>query len=91
MFQGDRQMVSMMESTYKEIQIELQKVKEQKELMQMEEKVQELVKQKIEKIKKEHQKKKKIIKGEQSPKLEKHMPGSTESHKEDEAISTQGE
>ena len=57
-------MVSMMESTYKEIQIELEKLKEQKELMQMETKVQELVKQKIEKIKKEHQKKKKIIKGE---------------------------
>ena len=44
MFQGDRQMVSMMESTYKEIQIELEKLKEQKELMQMETKVQELVK-----------------------------------------------
>ena len=57
-------MVSMMESTYKEIQIELEKLKEQKELMQMETKVQELVKQKIDKIKKEHQKKKKIIKGE---------------------------
>ena len=86
MFQGDKQMVAMMESTYKEIQIELEKLKEQKELMQMETKVQELVKQKIDKIKKEHQKKKKIIKGEQSPKLEKHMPGSTEGHKGDEAI-----
>ena len=87
MFQGDNQMVSMMESTYKEIQIELEKLKEQKELMQMETKVQELVKQKIDKIKKEHQKKKKIIKGEQSPKLEKHMPGSTDGHKGEEAIS----
>ena len=41
-----------MEQSYKEIQIELEKLREQKELLQMEEKVTELVKEKIAKIKK---------------------------------------
>ena len=57
-----------MEKSYKEIQIELEKLKEQKELLQMEEKVTELVKQKIAKIKKRQ--KTSVVKGLANPKLD---------------------
>ena len=57
-----------MEQSYKEIQIELEKLREQKELLQMEEKVTELVKEKIAKIKKQN--KTSVVKGASNPKLD---------------------
>ena len=57
-----------MEQSYKEIQIELEKLREQKELLQMEEKVTKLVKEKIAKIKKQN--KTSVVKGASNPKLD---------------------